>query len=378
MEIQQKIEANGGVYPDENKDASRDSKSRKAKPKTGSSSAVKSKKAKPKTKPKTNKPKSIKNKDLKSSVPRQNGGGGGRQTGTKSLPLEAEENTCTDVNLDLSVQKPSAAPLDPPSESSTQQSKPHPDSLNVGENQKPKPESPSEGKNQESKPRPESSGPVERRKAKPFPDAPTEMTRREDLNPNNPEDAVLIRYYNSMDVVRGRELEAEAIAKAKAEAQARAKALEIPPDKPVTAQNLQELNPKPKPEPKPALNGENPEPKPAKPEEKQDYTHKKLKFEGNWNSLNKIIEIWDVFSAENNEWITRSEDGFHNFLSTYAAVAKKAKLPIYHKKRVKDFYSYFVYLFKNSLDKSVIRRRDEDKAREIKKELFRKDLYPAF
>jgi hypothetical protein len=181
-----------------------------------------------------------------------------------------------------------------------------------------------------------------------------------------------------MDVVRGRELEAEAIAKAKAEERARAKALEIPPDKPVTAQNLQELNPKPKPEPKPALNGENPEPKPAKPEEKQDYTHKKLKFEGNWNSLNKIIEIWEVFSAENNEWITRSEDGFHNFLSTYAAVAKKAKLPIYHKKRVKDFYSYFVYLFKNGLDKSVIRRRDEDKARQIKQDLFKKNLHPAF
>lgn len=375
MEIQQKIEANGGVYPDENKDASRDSKSRKAKPKTGSSSAVKSKKAKPKTKPKTNKPKSIKNKDLKSSVPRQNGGGGGRQTGTKSLPLEAEENTCSDVDLDLSVQKPSDAPLDPPNDSSTQQSKPHPDSLNEGENQKPKPESQSEGKNQESKPKPESSGPVERRKAKPFPDAPTELTVKEDLDPN---DTSMFNLYATIERLRVQELKDEAEAKAKAEERARAKALEIPPDKPVTAQNLQELNPKPKPEPKPALNGENPEPKPAKPEEKQDYTHKKLKFEGNWNSLNKIIEIWEVFSAENNEWITRSEDGFHNFLSTYAAVAKKAKLPIYHKKRVKDFYSYFVYLFKNGLDKSVIRRRDEDKAREIKKELFRKDLYPAF
>lgn len=103
---------------------------------------------------------------------------------------------------------------------------------------------------------------------------------------------------------------------------------------------------------------------------------RKLEFKGNWNSLEKIVEIWDVFTANN--WVKQSEHEFINFLSTYSAIAKRAKLPDNNKKRVKNPFGYLVMLFKAGINKEIIRRRDEEKALIVKRDLFRAGLYPQF
>ena len=91
----------------------------------------------------------------------------------------------------------------------------------------------------------------------------------------------------------------------------------------------------------------NPEPveKPVKKESEASNSRiekksecKKLEFKGNWNSLEKIIEIWDVFTANN--WVKNSEHEFIEFLSTYSAIARKAKLPDNNKKRIKNPFGY--------------------------------------
>lgn len=118
---------------------------------------------------------------------------------------------------------------------------------------------------------------------------------------------------------------------------------------------------------------------PAKTESKAPNSKvekRKLEFKGNWNSLEKIVEIWDVFTANN--WVKQSEHEFIEFLSTYSAIARKAKLPDNNKKRVKNPFGYLVMLFKAGLNKEIIRRKDEEKALIVKRDLFKAGLYPQF
>lgn len=129
----------------------------------------------------------------------------------------------------------------------------------------------------------------------------------------------------------------------------------------------------------------NPEPvqKPVKKESEASNSRiekrnecKRLEFKGNWNSLEKIVEIWEVFTGNN--WVKASENEFIEFLSTYSAIARKTKLPENNKKRVKNPFGYLVMLFKAGLSKQIIRRKDEEKALLVKRDLFRAGLYPQF
>jgi hypothetical protein len=117
-------------------------------------------------------------------------------------------------------------------------------------------------------------------------------------------------------------------------------------------------------------------PRPSSDNPKKEYTPKKLVLTGNFRTLDKVIEIWDIFTSNN--WVKHCESEFIDFLCTYSAICRKAKLPEQNKKRVRNFYSYLVWIFKQNLSKEIIRRKDEEKAMSIKQMLFDRGIYPAF
>jgi len=126
-----------------------------------------------------------------------------------------------------------------------------------------------------------------------------------------------------------------------------------------------------------------PMPRPARIEsgssnsnQKKEEQTKKLVFKGDFQNYQKLVEIWNVFTANN--WIKNSENEFINYLCTYSAIARKAKLPDNNRKKIRNFYAYLVWIFKENLSRQIIRRKDDNTAQIVKKELFRLGLYPQF
>jgi len=167
----------------------------------------------------------------------------------------------------------------------------------------------------------------------------------ESNTPVTNDDPVMDRWKKAMETVAAREAEEEA---------------------------KKETNKTPQPMPTPArIESEG-----SNSNQKKEEQTKKLVFKGDFQNYQKLVEIWNVFTANN--WIKNSENEFINYLCTYSAIARKAKLPDNNRKKIRNFYAYLVWIFKENLSRQIIRRKDDEKSQILKKELFRLGLYPQF
>lgn len=101
------------------------------------------------------------------------------------------------------------------------------------------------------------------------------------------------------------------------------------------------------------------------------YQPKLLRFYGEFATLEKSLEIYDVFRT--NGWIKQSEFEFIEYLGYYAAIVEK-----YKNKVVRNPFAYLVNVVKLGIASKLIRSRHEEKARNTAKRIHLNGQYPLF